>query len=73
MRGGLSFEEAERAQREQFRSVAAAICEGRNDQEVLDRLENRLRIDGWRQSGLTGPRASSPSSYRPTIGRSLAL
>jgi hypothetical protein len=45
MRDGLSFEEAERAQREEFRRVAAAICGGRDDHEVLDRLENRLRIE----------------------------
>jgi transcriptional regulator with XRE-family HTH domain len=44
MQSGLSFEEAEREQREEFRRVAAAISEGRNDQEILDRLENRLRI-----------------------------
>ena len=44
MQSGVSFEEAEREQREEFRRVAAAISEGRNDQEVLDRLENRLRI-----------------------------
>ena len=45
MRSGLSFEEAERAQREEFSRVAAAISEGRSDQEVLDRLEHRLRIE----------------------------
>ena len=45
MRSGLSFEEAERAQREEFRRVAAAISDGRDDQDVLDRLENRLRIE----------------------------
>ena len=44
MRSGLSFEEAERAQGEEFRRVAAAISEGRSDQEILDRLEHRLRI-----------------------------
>jgi transcriptional regulator with XRE-family HTH domain len=45
MRTGLSFEEAERAQREEFSRVAAAISEGRSDQQVLDRLEHRLRIE----------------------------
>ncbi len=45
LRTGLSFEEAERAQREEFSRVAAAISEGRSDQEILDRLENRLRIE----------------------------
>ena len=44
MRRGLSFEEAERAQREEFSRVAAAISEGRSDREILDRLEHRLRI-----------------------------
>ena len=44
MRSGLSFEEAERAQGEEFRRVAAAISEGRSDQEILDRVEHRLRI-----------------------------
>jgi transcriptional regulator with XRE-family HTH domain len=43
--GGLSFAEAERAQREDFSRVAAAISEGQNDQDVLDRLEHRLRIE----------------------------
>jgi hypothetical protein len=42
---GLSFEEAERAQWQEFSRVAAAISEGRNDQELLDRLERRLRIE----------------------------
>jgi transcriptional regulator with XRE-family HTH domain len=45
MRSGLSFEEAERAQRAEFSRVAAAISEGRKDQEILDRLEHRLRIE----------------------------
>jgi hypothetical protein len=45
MRTGLSFEEAERAQQEEFSRVAAAISEGRSDQEVLDRLEHRLQIE----------------------------
>jgi len=45
MRSGLSFEEAERAQQEEFRRVAAAISEGRHDQDVLDRVEHRLRIE----------------------------
>ncbi len=45
MRTGLSFEEAERAQRKEFGRVAAAISEGRSDQEVLDRLEHRLWIE----------------------------
>jgi transcriptional regulator with XRE-family HTH domain len=44
MRTGLNFEEAERAQREEFSRVAAAISEGRSDQDILDRLEHRLRI-----------------------------
>jgi transcriptional regulator with XRE-family HTH domain len=45
MRAGLSFAEAERAQREEFRRVAAAISEGRRDEEILDRLEHRLRVE----------------------------
>jgi hypothetical protein len=45
MRSGLTFEEAERAQRAEFSRVAAAISEGRKDQEILDRLEHRLRIE----------------------------
>ena len=45
MKAGLSFEEAERAQLEKFGRVAAAISEGRSDQEILDRLEHRLRIE----------------------------
>jgi transcriptional regulator with XRE-family HTH domain len=45
MRSGLSFEDAERAQQEEFRRVAAAISEGCHDQDVLDRLERRLRIE----------------------------
>jgi hypothetical protein len=45
MRSGLSFEEAERAQRAEFSRVAAAISDGGKDQEILDRLEHRLRIE----------------------------
>jgi hypothetical protein len=45
MRSGLGFEEAERAQREEFLRVAAAISDGRDDQDVLDRLEHRLQIE----------------------------
>jgi hypothetical protein len=45
LRTGLSFEEAERSQLEEFGRVAAAISEGRSDQEILDRLEHRLRIE----------------------------
>jgi hypothetical protein len=45
MRTGLSFEEAERVQQEEFSRVAAAISAGRSDREILDRLEHRLRIE----------------------------
>lgn len=45
MRAGLSFEDAERAQRDEFSRVTAAISEGQRDHEILDRLEHRLRIE----------------------------
>jgi transcriptional regulator with XRE-family HTH domain len=44
MQNGRSWEEAERAQWEEFSRVAAAISEGRGDQEILERLEHRLWI-----------------------------
>jgi transcriptional regulator with XRE-family HTH domain len=44
-RAGLNFEEAEREQREEFSRVAAVISEGRTDEEILDRLEHRLRVE----------------------------
>ena len=74
MQSGVSFEEAERELREEFRRVAAAISEDRNDQEVLDRLENRLRIQ--RMASERGDESAAVHRrvpYRPTIGRYLAL
>ena len=60
MRSGMTFEEAERAQRDEFRRVVAAISEGRSDQEILDRLEHRMRgSSDWRRSRSTDPGASS--------------
>ena len=74
MRTGLSFEEAERAQREEFSRVAAAISECRSDQEILDRLEQRLRIGRLASERVDGSGAlHRPLLYRPAVGRDLAL
>ena len=62
MQSGVSFEEAEREQRDEFRRVAAAISEGRDDREVLDRLENCLRIQRMASERLDESGDSSPNS-----------
>ncbi len=54
MRSGLSFEEAQAAQAEQFRRAAQAVSQERTDQEVLHYLENRLHVEGLSSERLDG-------------------
>ena len=54
MRSGLSFEEAQAAQAQQFRKVSEAVSKDRTDQEVLYHLERRLHIEGLSLERLDG-------------------
>ncbi|MDQ2873910.1 MAG: helix-turn-helix domain-containing protein [Actinomycetota bacterium] len=79
IQAGLSFEEAARPQRSEFSRVTAAISGGRRDEEILNRLEHRLRIERMVSERIDGAApfiayflASRPSAASLLCDRALA-